>query len=181
MTEQRLWTVSNALTMSRIGLVPVFCWFAVQQSVTGGFLAMAVFLLASATDAWDGKLARSRNEITNFGKLADPIADKALTGAAFIILSMQGAFPWWATTLVLVREWGITVWRLLLINRVVHAANKGGKLKTTLQITGIALAFWPADALLGSFVPALGLIVVWVAAAVTVGTGVTYAQELRRA
>jgi len=178
---QRLWTVSNALTMLRVALVPVFCWFAVQDTVLAGFAAMAVFLLASATDAWDGKLARRRNEITDFGKIADPIADKALTGAAFVILSMQDRLPWWVTALVLAREWGITVWRLRIIHRVVHAAGRGGKLKTTLQITGIALAFWPADGFLGGIVQPVGMLVVWLAAVVTIVTGIAYAQELRRA
>ncbi len=176
---QRLWTVSNALTMLRIALVPVFSWFAVQDTVVAGFLAMVVFLLASLTDAWDGKLARRRNEITDFGKIADPIADKALTGAAFVILSMQGHLPWWVTALVLVREWGITIWRLRILHRVVHAAGRGGKVKTTLQITGIALAFWPADGLLGGIVQPVGLVIVWSAALVTVVTGITYARELR--
>ena len=178
MPQSRLLTVSNGLTMARIALVPVFVWAAVRETVVWGFAAIAVFLIASITDAYDGKLARSRNEITDFGKLADPIADKALTGAAFVVLSMQGLFPWWATAVVLLREWGITVWRLALINRVVHAANRGGKLKTTLQITGIALALWPADALLGSIVQPAGILTLWVAALVTVWTGVTYAREL---
>lgn len=181
MPHRRLWTLPNALTMLRMVLVPVFCWVAVQQTIAMGFLAIAVFLLASLTDAYDGRLARARNEITDFGKLADPIADKALTGAAFVILSMQGLFPWWATALLLVREWGITMWRLHIRHRVVHAANKGGKLKTTLQITGIAVAFWPHDGLLGFLIQPLGVAVVWAAFLVTMWTGYVYARELRTA
>lgn len=181
MAHRRLWTVSNGLTMLRIALVPLFAYYALQDGVAVGFAAMAIFLIASITDAYDGRIARARNEITDFGKLADPIADKALTGAAFLILSTQGRFPWWATTIVLVREVGITMWRLRIRNRVVHAANRGGKLKTTLQITGIALACWPADAWLGSVVRPAGIITVWVASAVTVWTGITYARELVRA
>ena len=181
MSKRRLLTVSNALTMLRFALVPVFAWAAVQTTVLAGFCAIGVFLLASFTDAWDGRLARSRNEITDFGKIADPIADKALTGAAFVILSMQGLFPWWATSIVLVREWGITIWRLRLIRRVVHAANGGGKVKTTLQLFGIALALWPSEAPLGAVIQPIGVGLVWVAAVVTVWTGVRYAQELLRA
>lgn len=179
--SRELWTLPNMLTMLRIGFIPVFVWLALQETVLAGFLAMAVFLLASITDHYDGKLARSRNLITDFGKLADPIADKALTGAAFVIFSVQGAFPWWATALVLLREWGITAWRLAIRHRVVHAANRGGKLKTTLQITGIAVALWPAAAPLGGVVHPLGLGILWVAALVTVYTGLLYVRELRSA
>ena len=181
MPRTRFWTPSNGLTMLRFALVPVFVWTALQGTVAWSFAAIAVFLVASATDAYDGRLARSRNEITDFGKIADPMADKALTGAAFLILSSQGVFPWWATVIVLVREWGITIWRLRLLRRVVHAANRGGKLKTTLQLVGIALALWPIDAVLGSLVQPVGVIVLWVAALVTVWTGAWYARELARA
>ena len=174
-------TLSNGLTMLRAALVPVFCWTAVQETMWFGFVTMAVFIVASITDAWDGKLARQRNEITDFGKLADPIADKALTGAAFVILSLQGHFPWWATALLLIREWGITIWRLRIRNRVVHAANAGGKLKTTLQLIGIVLAFWPPAAWFGSLIQGAGLAVLWVAFVVTMWSGVVYAKELHRA
>jgi len=167
--------------MTRVALAPLFCWVAVQQTVWSGFAAIAVFLLASLTDAYDGKLARARNEITDFGKLADPIADKMLTGAAFVILSIQGLFPWWATIVLLAREWGITIWRLAIRNRYVHAANRGGKLKTTLQITGIAVAFWPRAGFAGGFIQPLGLAIVWAAFIVTIWTGVTYVKELRSA
>ena len=180
MPEQRLWTLSNGLTMGRILLVPVFCLLALQESALSSAAAIAVFLIASITDAYDGKLARARNEITDFGKLADPIADKALTGAAFILLSAAGEFPWWATVAVLVREVGITVWRLSIRGRVVHAAGAGGKLKTTMQIVAICLALWPKDALLGGLIHPLGILALWLAAIVTIYTGIVYAQELRR-
>ncbi len=182
MAEQRRFrTLSNGLTMLRMALVPVFCWTALQQTVWFGFVTIAVFIGASVTDAYDGKLARMRNEITDFGTLADPIADKALTGAAFVIMSYEGLFPWWATVLLLIREWGITYWRLRIRNRLVHAANAGGKLKTTLQLIGIALAFWPKDGVLGGLVQPVGLTVVWVAFFVTLWSGVVYARELRAA
>lgn len=181
MAKRQFRTVSNGLTMLRAALVPVFCWAALQRTVWFAFVAIIVFVAASITDAYDGKLARRRNEITDFGKLADPIADKALTGAAFIILSYEGFFPWWATALLLLREWGITYWRLRIRNRVVHAANAGGKLKTTLQIVGISLAFWPEAGWLGGVVHPLGLLVVWVAFAVTMWSGVVYVREFRSA
>lgn len=181
MPQRRIWTVSNVLTMVRIGFVPLFVWIALQETLVMDFVAMAVFLVASITDHYDGKLARLRDEVTDFGTLADPIADKALTGAAFIIFSAHDVFPWWATIIILVREWGITWWRLRIRNRQVHAANYGGKLKTTLQITGIAVAFWPADALLGFVIHPLGVAILWAAFVVTVYTGVVYVKEFRAA
>ncbi len=181
MARRQFRTVSNGLTMLRAALVPVFCWTALQQTVWFGFVSIAVFVSASITDAYDGKLARQRDEITDFGKLADPIADKALTGAAFVILSYLGLFPWWATALLLIREWGITYWRLRIRNRMVHAANAGGKVKTTLQLVGIALAFWPKEGLFGGVLQPLGLVVLWVALAVTLWSGAVYARELRAA
>ena len=180
MPHRRLWTPSNLLTMVRLGFVPLFAWVALQETVVMDFVAMAVFLVASITDHYDGKLARLRDEITDFGTLADPIADKALTGAAFIIFSMRDVFPWWATVLILVREWGITWWRLRIRNQQVHAANYGGKLKTTLQITGIAVAFWPVDAFLGRLVHPLGVLTLWAALLVTLYTGAVYVREFRR-
>ena len=179
--NRRILTVANGLTMARIGFVPLFVWVALPNTVVMNFVAMAVFLIASITDHYDGKLARLRDEITDFGTLADPIADKALTGAAFIIFSMHDVFPWWATGLILLREWGITWWRLRIRNRQVHAANYGGKLKTTLQITGIAVGFWSADAWLGWLVHPLGVATLWAAFAVTMYTGVVYVREFRTA
>lgn len=180
MPHRRIWTASNLLTMLRVAFVPLFVWVALLDGPLMGFVAMAVFLLASITDHYDGKLARLRDEVTDFGTLADPIADKALTGAAFIIFSLDGRFPWWATALILVREWGITWWRLRMRGRQVHAANYGGKLKTTLQITGIAIMFWPEEVFLGSLVHPLAVLTLWAAFAVTMYTGAVYVREFRR-
>ena len=180
-SHRRLLTPSNLLTMVRLAFVPLFVWVALQETLVMDFVAMAVFLIASITDHYDGKLARLRDEITDFGTLADPIADKALTGAAFVIFSMRDVFPWWATALLLIREWGITWWRLRIRNRQVHAANYGGKLKTTLQIAGIGLTFWHVDAFLGWFVHPLGVLTLWAALAVTIYTGVVYVKEFRAA
>lgn len=181
MSAHRIWTVSNVLTMLRIAFVPLFVYVAVQETVTMDFVAILVFLLASLTDHYDGKLARLRDEITDFGTLADPIADKALTGSAFIILSMRDVFPWWATALILVREWGITIWRLRIRNRTVHAANYGGKLKTTLQIAGVGFAFWPVDGIFGAVLNPFGVVLLWAALVVTLYTGFIYVREFRSA
>lgn len=178
--HRRIATLPNVLTMARILCVPFFVWAAVQETLLWQYAALALFLLASLTDLIDGQLARRRNQITDFGKLADPIADKALTGAAFILFSLQGVIPWWVTLLILAREWSITVARLVVRNRVVHAANAGGKLKTTLQITGISLVLYPADGFLGWLLHPAGIITVWAAMLVTVWTGLLYVRELRR-
>ena len=177
----QVWTVSNTLTMLRIAFVPLFIWVALQETVAMDFLAILVFLLASLTDHYDGKLARLRDEITDFGTLADPIADKALIGSALIILSMRDVFPWWATTLILIREIGITIWRLRIRNQQVHAANYGGKLKTTLQIAGVGFAFWPIDGVGGAILNPFGVALLWGALVVTLYTGVVYIREFRSA
>lgn len=181
MPHRRLWTPSNVLTMLRVAFVPLFVWTALQDGVAMQFAAMVIFLIASITDHYDGKLARLRDEVTDFGTLADPIADKALTGSAFIIFSLAGSFPWWATVLLLIREWGITWWRLRMRATLVHAANYGGKLKTTLQITGIALMCWSEAAPLGGLVHPLALLVLWAAFVVTIYTGAVYVREFRNA
>src|SRR5262249_5156022 len=106
-----LLNVANALTVVRILLVPVFVWFLAAGGTGWRLAALAVFCVASLTDLADGKLARSRGLVTDFGKIADPIADKALTGAALITLSALGELPAWVTGLILLREVGITVMR----------------------------------------------------------------------
>ena len=137
--------IANMLTLVRILLVPVFvlCLFA---GGTGWRLAaLAAFVVASLTDFIDGRLARSRGLVTNFGKIADPIADKALTGAALISLSALGELPGWVTALILLREGGVTVLRFAVIRRGVIAASQGGKLKTLLQMAAICLYVLPAS------------------------------------
>ena len=109
------WNVPNALTTLRIVMVPFFAWALLVdggESVTWRCVAFAIFAAAMITDKIDGDLARKHNLITNFGKIADPIADKALTGMAFIGLSIIGELWWWVTIVVLVREWSVTLMRL---------------------------------------------------------------------
>ena len=105
--------------------------------------AWAVFAVASITDRFDGELARKRNLITEFGKLADPIADKALVGAALIGLSSLNELPWWVTIVILVREIGVTLLRFWVIRHGVIPASRGGKLKTLLQAVAIGLFVLP--------------------------------------
>jgi CDP-diacylglycerol--glycerol-3-phosphate 3-phosphatidyltransferase len=137
--------VANVLTVVRILLVPVFVFCLVQGGTGWRLGALAAFGGASFTDFLDGQLARKRGLVTDFGKIADPIADKALTGAALITLSALGELPWWVTGLILVRELGITALRFAVIKRGVIAASQGGKLKTLLQIIAICLYVLPAS------------------------------------
>ena len=171
--------IANVLTVLRIVLVPVFCVLFFAHGAqdpwwrVGAFVAFAV---AMATDWVDGYLARKHSLVTDFGKLADPIADKALMGAAMISLSLVGELYWWVTVVVLVREVGITVWRLLVVDHVV-AASPGGKLKTVTQSVGVGMLvlplphwFWPLEWL-----------VMGVAVVLTVYTGVDYLLKARAA
>jgi CDP-diacylglycerol--glycerol-3-phosphate 3-phosphatidyltransferase len=169
--------VANVLTVVRIFLVPVFVVCLVHGGTAWRIAALVAFCGASATDFLDGQLARKRGLVTDFGKIADPIADKALTGAALITLSSLGELPGWVTALILVREIGITALRFAVIRRGVIAASQGGKLKTMLQIIAICLYILPPS--LG--VPALAKEVVMGAAlVVTLVTGVDYTIRAMR-
>ncbi len=167
----KILNVANELTIARILLVPVFvaCLFA---GGTGWRLAaLAVFAVASVTDLIDGRLARSRGLVTDFGKIADPIADKALTGSALISLTVLGELPGWVTALILVREVGVTLLRFAVIRRGVIAASPGGKLKTLLQVAAICLYVLPPAA---SPPAAVREVVMAVAVVVTLVTGADY-------
>ena len=135
--------------------------------------AAAVFVVASATDWVDGELARRHGLVTDFGKIADPIADKALMGAALVGLSFLGELPWWVTVVILVREVGITLMRFVVIRRGVIPASRGGKLKTVLQAVGLILMLTPLLGVVGT----LGLWVMYAAMVVTVVTGVDYLRQ----
>jgi CDP-diacylglycerol--glycerol-3-phosphate 3-phosphatidyltransferase len=124
----------------------------------------------------DGELARRRGIVTDFGMIADPIADKALIGAALVGLSMLGDLPWWVTVVVLVREVGVTLLRFFVIRHGVMPASRGGKVKTLLQAVGIGLLVLP----LGGFLQDVALLIMYVAVAVTVVTGVDYVERAVR-
>ena len=135
--------VANALTVLRLCLVPVFVVLPAGRGDGARIAACAVFGLASATDFLDGELARRRGLITDFGKIADPIADKALTGSALVVLSYLGELPWWVTGVILFRELAVTGLRFWVISHGVIAASRGGKAKTLLQVVAIALYILP--------------------------------------
>ena len=143
--------VPNLLTALRIALVPVFGAALLidgGDSVTWRCVAWAIFIVAMITDNIDGHIARTRGLITDFGKIADPIADKLITGMAFVGLSIVGDIWWWVTIVVLAREWSVTVLRLSVLQRVVIAADTLGKLKTTFQaiaLSGLVLPLRDPD------------------------------------
>jgi CDP-diacylglycerol--glycerol-3-phosphate 3-phosphatidyltransferase len=173
--ETTPWNVPNALTAFRIVLVPLFAWMLLTHPDEAGWrvTTAVIFAVAILTDFVDGHIARKHNLVTKFGKLADPIADKALTGMAFIGLSIIGELWWWVTVTILVREWGITVMRFVMLRYGVMAAGRGGKLKTVLQAAAVLLYLLPLP---GWAVPvAVGVMAL--AFAVTVVTGVDYVRE----
>jgi len=138
-----LWNIANILTLVRIALVPLFVWLLFGEGDGWRLAALAVFAVASITDKIDGDIARRRNLVTDFGKIADPIADKALIGAALVSLSLLGELWWWVTVAIMVREIGITVMRFVVIRYGVIPAGKGGKLKTLLQVVAIGFFILP--------------------------------------
>ncbi|MDD7384319.1 MAG: CDP-diacylglycerol--glycerol-3-phosphate 3-phosphatidyltransferase [Actinomycetaceae bacterium] len=150
--------IANALTVLRLVLVPVFVWVYWADTPMRAALAWAVFALAAGTDKLDGYLARSRHLVTNFGKLADSIADKALISVALVMLSWHGMLWWWVTVLLIAREVLITAVRMSVVKKHVMAAGKAGKIKMALQSFGIAGLLIPWS----SFLPqAVATVLVW--------------------
>ncbi|MCY0904721.1 CDP-diacylglycerol--glycerol-3-phosphate 3-phosphatidyltransferase [Arthrobacter sp. H14-L1] len=178
----QLWNLPNILTMLRIVLVPFFIWFLLADNSAEGiwrWVAVLAFAVAIYTDKLDGDIARKRGQVTDFGKIADPIADKLLIGSALIILSVLQELPWWVTILMLVREVGITLLRFVVIRYGVIPASRGGKLKTVLQTAAIFLYLLP----LSTIAPWLGIVafvVILVALLVTLVTGVDYIVQAFR-
>ena len=181
------WNAPNIITGVRILATPFFLWMLLADGGADGpwrWASAVFFVLAIATDAWDGHLARSRGLITDLGKLLDPIADKFLTGAALVGLSILLELPWWVTILILVREVGITVHRLLVAHDVVLAAAWAGKLKTVAQSVAITLALLPLANVLGPAAPVAvwaNIITMSIAFALTMYSGADYVVGYLRA
>jgi CDP-diacylglycerol--glycerol-3-phosphate 3-phosphatidyltransferase len=177
--ERPVVNAANALTVLRIVLVPLFVGLMVASQMTSPSYRIAAalaFLLASVTDFADGWIARSFDQVTSFGKVADPIADKALTGTALVLLSIYDHVPWWVTIVIAVRELGVTALRFWVIRTAVLPASRGGKVKTVLQILAISWYIWPFPdplAAAGPWLMAVALIV-------TVATGVDYVVRVVR-
>ncbi len=165
----------NLITTARIALVPVVLWLILGfwESDLGRVIALVLLVLAASTDGIDGAIARKRNLVTNLGKLLDPIADKALLSGSLIALSIIGQVQWWITIAILLRELGITVYRLVVAKRKVIAASSGGKFKTVLQIIAISLAIAPFDFLGGWYQTFVYLVLVFTVV-ITWYTGISY-------
>ena len=171
------WNIANILTVVRLVLVPFFVVCLFLPGTGWRVTALVVFVLASLTDRLDGELARRYGLVTDFGKIADPIADKALIGAALVSLSLLGELPWWVTAIIMGRELGITALRFAGIRHGVIPASYGGKVKTVLQVIAIGLFILPGVPDPVRWIP-MGAAVL-----VTVATGVDYivrAIRLRR-
>lgn len=168
------WNLPNILTSLRILFIPLFAWLVLAGHEWWAFLCFALLML---TDKLDGDIARARGLITSFGKIADPIADKALMTAALVCLNITGALPVWITVLILFREFGITIWRFFLLRQgKVVPASQGGKLKTALQTVAVALYLCP----LPGWMDIPSLLVMLAAVVVTVVTGIQYLIDGRR-
>lgn len=175
----------NAITIARILCAPVLLWMLLADAGTDGGLrwaAAVLFIVAIATDGVDGYLARRYEIVSDLGKLLDPIADKALTGVAFVGLSILAELPWWVTVLVLVREIGITVHRLIVASSHVVAAAWMGKLKTVAQAVALSLALLPLWAVVGDWIVVVNIATMTIAVALTVASGIDYViTEIRGA
>jgi CDP-diacylglycerol--glycerol-3-phosphate 3-phosphatidyltransferase len=174
-----LWNLANMLTMSRMVLVPVFVLALCTRDGTDPawrLTAAVVFGVASLTDRFDGDLARRRGQVTDFGTIADPIADKALMGSALVGLSLLGELPWWITMLIGVRELGVTALRFWVLRYGVIPASRGGKVKALVQAVAIELYVLP--------LPVAAQPVRWatmgIAVALTVLTGIDYVVRALR-
>ncbi|MFJ4633238.1 CDP-diacylglycerol--glycerol-3-phosphate 3-phosphatidyltransferase [Streptomyces sp. NPDC088847] len=174
--QASVWNIANFLTMLRLLLVP---GFVALMLADGGYdpamrsFAWAAFAIAMITDLFDGHLARTYDLVTDFGKIADPIADKAIMGAALICLSSLGDLPWWVTVVILGRELGITLLRFLVIRYGVIPASRGGKLKTLTQ--GVAVGMYVLA--LTGWLATLRFWVMAAAVVLTVLTGLDYVRQ----
>ncbi|WP_156980238.1 CDP-diacylglycerol--glycerol-3-phosphate 3-phosphatidyltransferase [Corynebacterium terpenotabidum] len=179
------YNVPNVLTTIRIVLIPFFVWLLIAAGPLDGarelhtslrWWALAAFCALMMTDQLDGFLARRYEVITDYGKLADPVADKALMISAMVSLNILGDLWWWVTIVIVVRELGITVWRTVLARRgKVVPASKGGKLKTVLQTVAVAMVIAP----LPDWTDWITVPLILLAVAVTLVTGVQYLVDSR--
>lgn len=169
-------SVPNLISVVRILLTPVFVVVALSNPEPGlvRTLAAVLFAVLITTDFVDGRIARDRGLVTDFGKLIDPIADKAITSSAFVVLSVLGELPWWITIVVLVREWGITLYRLVVSSRTVIAADWAGKAKTMAQGIALPLALLPLQAWVGEWGVWACVVTMTIAVALTIYSGLEF-------
>lgn len=180
-TSTSVWNPANGLTIFRLLAVPILAWLLIQDSETSRNLAAVVFVVASVTDFLDGAIARKYGWITNFGKIADPIADKFLTGVALIGLSALSLLPWWITIVIIVREIVVTLLRFWVIEHGVIAASRGGKAKTLAQTIAITMYLieFPAGSALTDLWSIAQSVAMAIALILTLATAVQYIQQAR--
>lgn len=178
------WNLPNAITVVRILMAPLVFWLLIADAGADGSMrwwSAALFIIAISTDWVDGWLARSRGIVTDLGKILDPIADKLLTSGALVCLSVLGELPWWVTAIIVVREVGITVWRLVELRRGnVVPASSGGKLKTIVQSIAISFALVPLWTVLGEWIHWVNGILMTAAVILTVWSGLLYVRDAVR-
>lgn len=178
------WNLPNAITVVRIVMAPVFFWLLLADAGADGpmrWWAAAIFVVAISTDWVDGWLARRNGLVTDLGKILDPIADKLLTSGALVCLSILGELPWWITLVIIVREVGITVWRLVELRRgTVVPASSGGKLKTLTQAIAISLFLTPLWTLVGDWIVWVNWTFMILALVLTVWSGLLYVRDAFR-
>lgn len=178
--------VPNIITVVRILFAPAFIALLLiagsDVSSPLRWWGAALFIIGMATDGIDGAIARRFNAVSDFGKLMDPIADKVLTGSALVVLSILGELPWWITAIILVREVGITIWRMFeLGDNVVVAASWAGKVKTVFQFFAISCALLPLQSVVGPGYDVLNVVLMTVATIATIGSGLDYLLAALRA
>ena len=165
-------TLASKITMIRVAFIPIFMAFMYLGAGVPGlwmWLSLAVFIIASITDYIDGQIARKRNQISDFGKFLDPLADKLLTIAAMVMFCEWGMMPAWALMIVLTREFAVTGLRLVAVGKgKVIAAGWSGKVKTASTMVGLWI--WMAFPSAGW----LGWVVTTVIVVTTVYSGVEY-------
>ncbi|GAA1056525.1 CDP-diacylglycerol--glycerol-3-phosphate 3-phosphatidyltransferase [Agromyces luteolus] len=178
------WNLPNAITIVRIVMAPIFFWLLLADGGADGSMrwwAAVIFIVAISTDWVDGHLARSRGLVTDLGKILDPIADKLLTSGALVCLSILGELWWWVTILIVVREVGITVWRLVELRRgTVVPASSGGKAKTFAQAIAISLFLTPLWTIVGDWIFWVNWAAMAVALVLTVWSGLLYVRDAIR-
>ena len=180
-TSTSVWNPANGLTLVRLLAVPLLAWLLIQDTEFTRNIAAVVFVAASVTDFLDGAIARKYGWITNFGKIADPIADKFLTGVALIGLSALSLLPWWITIVIIVREVVVTLIRFWVIEHGVIAASRGGKAKTLAQTIAITMYLidLPTESSFGEVWRIAQSLAMGIALVLTLVTALQYIQQAR--
>ena len=178
------WNLPNVITVVRILMAPLVFWLLLADGGADGPLrwwSAVLFIIAISTDWVDGWLARSRGLVTDLGKILDPIADKLLTSGALVCLSILGELPWWVTAIIIVREVGITIWRLVELRRGnVVPASSGGKLKTIVQSVAISFALVPLWTIFGPWIYWVNGVLMTAAVVLTLWSGLLYVRDAVR-